>query len=123
MFYKKFLVITSLILMATFLTSCGKKEVKKPAFKPPETGPLDLEKNIVIQKAIKLYQERKLEGVDFSDGPCLSQDIYPNWVVDIAHFPRKAIDDKEENQCQAFLEGRARHFIELDPEGKFIRAK
>ena len=47
----------------------------------------------------------------------------PGWVVDIAHSPRLSIDDLPENQCPAYLQGSAQHFVELDPKGNLIRAK
>lgn len=65
----------------------------------------------------------KEEGEDFQNGPCLSNDLLPNWVADIAHVPRLAIDDLPENQCSAYLEGRAKHFVELSTEGQLIRIK
>lgn len=73
-------------------------------------------------KARALYNQKLLEGVDFSSGPCLSNDLMPDWVADIAHDPRTAEDDLPENQCSAFREGKAHHFVELDLEGNLIRA-
>jgi hypothetical protein len=32
------------------------------------------------------------------------------------------VDDEPENQCEAYREGEAGHFVELDPEGNFIRS-
>lgn len=76
-----------------------------------------------IQRAMEIYRQRRAEGMDFSHGPCLSQEIIPGWCVDIAHNPRQPSDDDPENQCASFLEGRVRHFVELDPEGNLIRAR
>jgi len=58
--------------------------------------------------------------------PCLS-DGNPewnvsDWVCDVAHSPRQAIDDLPENQCLAFREGRSHHFVEVSPYCEFIRA-
>lgn len=75
----------------------------------------------LIIKAENLFQEKKNEGVDFENGPCLSEDIAPDWVVDIAHNPRTKIDDDPQNQCQNFRSGKAHHFIELDTNGALIR--
>ena len=74
-------------------------------------------------KAKNLYLDKKATGTDFSTGPCISQDIAPDWVVDIAHNPREQIDNEIENQCSTYLEGKAHHFIELDPDGNFLRAQ
>ena len=46
------------------------------------------------------YQEAKARGVDM----------------------RQDVDDEPENECEAFRSGEADHFVELDPEGEFIRS-
>lgn len=74
-----------------------------------------------ISKAQELYREKKENGEDLSSGPCLSNDLMPGWVADIAHNPRIASDNLPQNQCAAYLEGRAKHFVELDLDGKLIR--
>lgn len=79
--------------------------------------------NLTVQKAQELYQTQKEEGTDFSSGPCLTNDLQPGWVADIAHNPREPVDNLPENQCSGFREGNTHHFVELDPEGNFIRAK
>ncbi len=76
-----------------------------------------------VGKAREIYKNRKAIGIDFSSGPCLTNDLLPDWVVDIAHNPRQALDNLPENQCQAFIEGRAKHFVELDLNGEVIRVK
>jgi len=76
-----------------------------------------------IAKAKALYLQQKSAGTNFSNGPCLSNNLLPGWVADIAHKPRQAVDDLPENQCEAFLKGKARHFVELDIEGNLIRAQ
>jgi len=74
-----------------------------------------------LKNALNLYIDKRAEGVDLKDGPCLGK-IADDWVLDIAHRPRTAVDDKPENQCVDFREGRAHHFIELDPDGQLIRS-
>lgn len=69
------------------------------------------------------YRQKKDRNGDFSNGPCLSDALMPGWVADIVHSPRLPIDDLPENQCPAYLEGRAQHFVELDTDGNLIRAK
>ena len=62
-------------------------------------------------------------GKNIESGPCLfnpySQD--KNWVCDVAHEPRQAIDNLQENQCEAFRKGTAKHFIEVTQDCKIIR--
>jgi len=73
------------------------------------------------KKAQNVFNEAKNKGVNFSDGPCLSNNLAPDWVLDISHNPRLPIDNLPQNQCAAFLSGQAHHFIELDTNGKFMR--
>lgn len=79
--------------------------------------------DIAVNQAKYLYQMKRSQSEDLSSGPCLSNALMPDWVVDIAHNPREAKDDLRENQCPAYLEGRAHHFVELDLEGNLIRAR
>lgn len=81
------------------------------------------EEETAINQAKYLYDQRKKAGEDFSSGPCLSNALLPGWVLDLVHSPREKIDDSPENQCPAYLEGGAVHFVELDLEGNLIRAK
>lgn len=78
---------------------------------------------VAVNQAKYFYNQKKLRGEDMSLGPCLSNALMPGWVVDIVHNPRQSMDDLLENQCSAYLEGRAKHFIELDIDGNFVRAK
>ena len=63
---------------------------------------------------------------DLSDGPCLSDDNpdwnIGDWVCDVAHDPRQPVDNLPQNQCREFREGRASHFVEVDPDCEFIKA-
>lgn len=65
-------------------------------------------------------------GKDLSNGPCLLNPILdiPDWVCDVAHSPRNVeIDNKPENQCSAFREGRAHHFVEVDLNCELITTR
>ncbi len=76
-----------------------------------------------VHQAEYIFKLKLDRGEDFKNGPCLSNDLLPNWVADIVHDPRVEADDLPENQCSAYLEGRARHFVELSTEGRLIRVK
>lgn len=80
-------------------------------------------KDTAVAQARKVFQEKKKDGVDLTEGPCLTNDLLKNWVLDIVHNPRTKTDDLAQNQCQAFLEGRATHFVEMDLEGNIVRVK
>ncbi|MEX2645315.1 MAG: hypothetical protein WD249_03540 [Gaiellaceae bacterium] len=74
-----------------------------------------------IALAKQAYEQAKAQGVEMENGPCLGI-IKPGWVADVAHDPREAVDDEPENQCAEYRSGEADHFVELDPEGNFIRS-
>ena len=83
-------------------------------------------KDYIIERCIELCRDAKMKGVDLSNGPCLS-DNNPDWqtddwVCDVAHWPRQAIDNNPENQCQEFRSGNAHHFVEVNENCEFIRA-
>lgn len=105
------IILTSLVV---FLSSDQSFE-----YKPGVSDEFDA----AVNQAKYIYKLRKEAGEDFSLGPCLTNALMPGWVVDIVHNPRQKIDDLPENQCPAFLEGKAKHFVELDTEGSFVRAR
>jgi hypothetical protein len=81
-------------------------------------------KDIAIQKCIEACRSATISGADLSNGPCLLDPIpdLKDWVCDVAHNPRQQIDNLPENQCSSFREGKASHFVEVDPSCNFIRA-
>lgn len=117
----------SLLFLIAFVTIAGGAlfiYLQNPPKKSEDYKPgVSYDEDTAVNQAQFLYSQRNINGVDFSSGPCLSNAVIPGWVVDIAHSPRLPIDDLPENQCSAFKEGRAKHFVELDPEGNVIRVK
>ncbi len=112
----RLLILTlTIILITAYLTLVTNATLPKSISKS--------EIDTAINQAKHLYQQEKGRGRDFSTSLCLSDALLPNWVVDIANNPRLPMDDLPGNQCPAYLEGRARHFVELDPSGNLIRAK
>ena len=81
------------------------------------------ERELAVSAAKELWRIQKLQGSGFSNGPCLSNSVIPGWVADIAHNPRTEVDDKAENQCSAYRDGTAKHFVELDSSGNLIQAQ
>lgn len=114
--FKLFILIFICIFVTAFLVV---KINKKPVYKKGSSGVYDK----AIAAAIFLYGTRAKEGLNMSEGPCLTNDLMPGWVVDIVHVPREEIDNLPGNQCQAYLEGRARNFIELDTNGNLVRVR
>jgi hypothetical protein len=74
-----------------------------------------------VARAQAAYHRAEEAGVDFTNGPCLGV-IEPGWVADVAHDPRQPVDDEPENQCEAYRNGEADHYVELDPDGELIRS-
>lgn len=109
------------ILLAIIIFVPAQKSSKGQSQPTPITT-IKSDKEIAIEKAESLFEEKKGQGLNFDNGPCLSEEIIPDWVVDIAHNPRAEVDNKPENQCQSYRQGKTHHFVELDPEGNLIRA-
>jgi hypothetical protein len=76
------------------------------------------EQQEIINCSLGLYDKALEEGINFSS-QCLG--TCGNYAVDIVHVPRIAEDDKVENQCSAYREGKVTGFIELDKERKIVR--
>ena len=75
-------------------------------------------KKLVVKDALKLYQQKKSEGVNFSS-QCLG--YVDGYAVDIVHVPRTQEDNLIKNQCKKYREGIVKHFIELDKYGNIVR--
>jgi hypothetical protein len=105
------LVATALV-GAAFVAGCGGGDSGSQA-----------DKDNAIAAARFLYAGKAKE--DLSSGPCLSESLsgLSDWAVDIAHDPRRAVDDQPANQCASFRDGETHHFVELSPDGKLIRAQ
>ncbi len=109
------LLFLTIILLTAYLTLSINAGLPKSLSK--------IEVETAINQANHLYRQEKAKGRDFSNGPCLSDALLPNWVVDIAHNPRLPIDDLPQNQCPGYSQGKAQHFVELDTGGNLIRTK
>lgn len=112
-----FVVILVLVISFSYFIYINAKEA--PDYTPGRWPEADT----AINQASNVFSSTKALGTDLSDGPCLSNALLPGWVADVAHNPREAIDDLPQNQCATYLEGSAKHFVELDLEGNLIRVK
>jgi hypothetical protein len=83
------------------------------------------ERSRAIASAINAYEQAKSKGTGLGRGPCIAERLpgLPDWVADVAHDPRQAVDEVPANQCRRFREGEASHFVEIAPNGKLIRAE
>ena len=44
-----------------------------------------------------------------------------DYAVDLVHVPRISADDLKENQCNSYLNGTLKHFIEITDKGQIFR--
>lgn len=79
------------------------------------------EADVALNQAQNVYESKRQDGESFESAGCLSNDLMPDWVADIVHNPRDPVDDLPENQCPAYIEGRATHFVELNMKGELVR--
>ena len=114
---KLFLFIFSIILFLSLVILWFNTEKKE--YQPGISAGDDQ----AVNQAQFLFKEAKKRGVDLSSGPCLTEALMPEWVADVVHSPRQKIDDLPENQCRAFRDGGARHFVELDLDGNVTRVR
>ena len=103
---KKLLFAIFLISILLFAFGCTKNSEREKA----------------KQACVNLCLAERAQGRNLSYGPCLSNDIRPGWVCDVAHYPREPIDNEPQYQCSAYGKTAA-HFVEVTPDCKFIRAK
>jgi hypothetical protein len=108
LFFPLFLI--TIIFAIIFLSGCATQ------FSTNQT-----EKDRATAACIELCTSSLSNGQDLTNGPCLSNEIISNWVCDVAHSPRQAVDNLAENQCSAYREGLAKHFVEIDTNCDFIR--
>ena len=104
-------VAAAAALIALFLTACG------------SSGGGDAKGAIAAAK--HTYAKAKASGENLGPGPCIAERLpgLADWVVDVAHDPRRPVDDVPANQCARYRSGAARHFVELTPSGRLIRAQ
>lgn len=114
---KLFLGFFTLILAITLIILWINTEKKE--YQPGISEEFDM----AVNQAQLVYRQSIKRGDNLKSGPCLTNALMPEWVVDIVHSPRTPEDDLPSNQCKAFLEGSAKHFIELDVDGNVIRVR
>lgn len=126
--------ITILIIFSFIVVGC-QQDIKKaiqPIINISESIQQKVEEEQKKQGSMSLavikcqelcYDVISTNGKDFNVGPCLSNEIVPDWVCDIAHSPRQDIDDDPANQCDAYRRGQAKHYVELDGNCTKIKAR
>lgn len=114
---KLFLLVFSVIFLMAFAILWF--NVQNRGYKPGVSAIYDK----AVNQARAVYKDKRAVGTDFSNGPCISNNLFPEWVADTVHRPRVDSDNLPKNQCLEYLEGRAKHFVELDLEGNVVRVR
>jgi hypothetical protein len=83
------------------------------------------DRDAAVKAAHAAYERALGRGEDLRAGPCIAEHLpgLHDWVADVAHDPRRPVDDQARNQCARYRHGEAHHFVELDPRGRLIRAE
>lgn len=108
-------LLFAIVLTVILVSSYSIYIVNAGSFEPGRKQELDT----AVNQAKYIYGQRKEKGEDFSKGPCLSNALMDDWVLDIVHNPRQPVDDLIENKCSPL----AKHIVELDTNGNLVRAK
>ncbi len=124
---------TAIVLAFSFFIITGCTQIQN-AFKPLTqlsetiTQKTEIEQLKQAQKTAAIINCQELcqtklstNGIQAEDSPCLSNEVVPDWVCDIAHSPRQDVDNLPANQCEAFRTGGAHHFVELDGNCSIIK--
>mgnify|MGYP001583584930 CR=1 FL=1 len=104
-----------LILLLVLVIGCGRpNQVVTKGVSDKQLENKDL-------AVIKCIEEcKKASRINIDVGPCLSNQIIEDWVCDVAHNPREAVDNLAENQCNTFGK-QAHHFVEVNTDCEIIR--
>jgi len=129
---RTWLFVASAVLLLIF--GCVGQVTKYAAVPQEDAGSVLSKGQDVMQSAMKgeagpenvcvgLCRAELEKGADLSAGPCLGNPIvgYTDWVCDVAHSPRGDVDNLPENQCSAFRQGIAKHFIEVGTDCGVIK--
>ncbi len=76
------------------------------------------EQEQAIACATRIYNDAVKAGIVFSS-QCLGS--CGNYAVDIVHVPRTTEDSLKQNQCEEYLNGNDKNFIEMDKNGDIVR--
>lgn len=119
-------LLLALLCLVVAGWSCGREaeQTAKVVTGSQSIGTLSsAQQDLAVASAKELCLQKMAAGEDFSSGPCLSENLVEDYVADIVHSPRTKEDDKQENQCQNFIEGKASHFVELTEKCELIRVE
>jgi hypothetical protein len=73
-------------------------------------------------KALFLERKPQFSPAEWDKGPCLGR-LNDNYVVDVVHSPRTAVDDDLKNQCGEYYAGTVKYYILLNYDGDVVAMK
>ena len=123
---RTFVILFGSVVLSVTLASCSK--TIQPVV-DRITGTVAVEQKKAVDRSLatvkcqELCQYEATNGNDLSSGPCLSNVIIPGWVCDLANNPRQPADNDPANQCEAFRNGTAQHFVEVDGNCNLIKVQ
>ncbi len=114
--------LSVLIIFAFLVVGCSHQEPTQEVVVEKQLPRVESHEQLSVNEIVSKCQElcRGYTG-ELSNGPCLSNQLADDWVCDVAHSPRQAVDNIAENQCEWFRQGKAHHFVEVDENCNLIR--
>lgn len=83
-----------------------------------------VDKTLATVKCQEFCQNKiTIDDQDINIGPCLDEEIIPDWSCDVSHSLRQPIDDDPRNQCANFRTGVTQHLVEVDGNCNLIKAE
>ena len=119
----RILIAIGILIIAVFLVLKISKENKGEEIENALEDEINYveEQQKAFLQARELYFQKKGEGMQFSSQCLGTVGDKVKYVVDIVHVPRATEDNKPENQCEDYRNGKVKHFIELDKKGNIVR--
>lgn len=115
---KNGLLLLSLVVIAVVSLLTVLSDKSERPYRPGVSQTNDM----AVNQALTVYRAAKVQNVDLSSGPCLSNALMEGWVLDLVHNPRQKIDHLPENQCVTSLD-KPKRVVELDLDGNVMRVK
>lgn len=108
------LSVIAIVAVITILT-----DYRDLSYKPGT----DAKRDFAVTYAKKIYKTSLEQGMDMSNGPCLTNNLFDDWVVDVVNNPKNELDDLPENKCSDYESGKRKHIVELDTKGSVVKVK
>jgi hypothetical protein len=129
---KEIAIMLTFLIMAVFVSGCVLQKDEETnnteisdISEENENSTGNFTQSLALVECGNLCKDAIAQGLNISSGPCLSDNnknwTVNEWVCDIAHSPRQPVDDLIENQCAAYINSEAHHFVEVGTNCTLIR--